>query len=147
MAMDKMKSEQNAQSIASPDGSTQSPVSDVTPKHGLCFKALRVGVKGAIGLSLVIAGAALAQNIGTGAPQLKPVDEITAEAPTKADLAEAPLPGTKREAIACSRDITLHCAFETETRRNVRQCFQDKYSLISPSCKAYYERVLADEAE
>jgi hypothetical protein len=147
MAMDKMKSEQSAQDKAGPNGTAQSPVSDVTPKQGLWSKALHVGVKGVIGVSLMVAGAALAQNIGVSAPKLKPVDEITAEAPTKADLAEAPPPGTKREAIACSRDITLHCAFEADTRRNVRQCFQDKYSLISPSCRAYYERVLADEAE
>jgi hypothetical protein len=132
MIMNKLGSEQNAQ---------------VTPKQSGWSKLIRIGVKSIIGVSLMVAGAALAQNAGIGVPQLKPVDESKIEAPTTTDLNQAPPPGSQREAKACSDDIKLYCAPQTQTRRDVRQCFADKSSQISQSCKAYLDRVADDEAE
>jgi hypothetical protein len=110
---------------------------------------VRVGVKVALGLSLMVAGAALAQNVGQGAgllpnPQPK---EIVGAAPTKADLNQAPPPGSQREAKACSNDIKLLCAPQTVTRRDVLQCFEDKTSQVSQSCKAYLDRYEQELAE
>jgi hypothetical protein len=107
---------------------------------------MRYGTKIVIGLSLMIAGAALAQNVGFG-PQPKAVDETVVAAPTQADLNQAPAPGSQREAKACSDDIKVYCAPQTATRRDVLQCFEDKASLISQSCKAYLERTAEEDAE
>jgi hypothetical protein len=95
----------------------------------------QVGTKIAIGLSLMVAGAALAQNAGL-VPDLKPKDATVAAAPTKDDLDQAPPPGSQREAKACSDDIKLFCAAQTATRRDVLQCFEDKDAQVSQSCKA-----------
>jgi hypothetical protein len=119
--------------------------STIPAKAGKLSTLMRMGIKGAIGLGLMVAGAALAQNVGlVPTPNLKPIDEMEVAAPTQADLAQAPAPGSKREAQACSNDIKLLCAPETETRRDVLKCFEDKAPQVSPSCKSYLQR-FADE--
>jgi hypothetical protein len=118
-----------------------------TSKPSLLATIVRYGVKGALGLSLVVAGAALAQNVGLAPPKLKPVEEKTIDAPSSADLSQAPAPGSRREAKACSDDIKTYCAAQTITRRDVFQCFDDKASLISPSCNAYLQRIQNEDAE
>jgi hypothetical protein len=124
------------------------PMDLTGPKRvmGVTKVATRLGTKIAIGLSLMVAGAALAQNAGL-VPDLKPVDPTVAAAPTKDDLDQAPPPGSQREAKACSDDIKVLCAPQTVTRRDVLQCFEDKNTQVSQSCKAYLERDAQERAD
>jgi hypothetical protein len=103
---------------------------------------VRIAAKVVLGVSLTLAGAALAQNVGL-VPELRP-ETRDGTAPTSNDLGQAPPPGTQREAKACSEDIKLLCAPETTTRRDVLQCFEDKAPQVSQSCKSYLLR-FADE--
>jgi hypothetical protein len=115
-----------------------------TKSKGL-IRLVQIGTKVAIGMSLMAAGAALAQNVGL-VPDLMP-KEATVTAPTKAELDVAPAPGTQREAKACSDDIKMLCAPQTASRRDVLQCFEDKDAQVSQSCKSYlkrFEEELAD---
>jgi hypothetical protein len=60
-------------------------------------------------------------------------------APMKKEI-DQPVPGSQREARACSGDIARLCAPQARTRRNIRLCFKEKQSQFSDSCKAFIKR-------
>lgn len=104
------------------------------------------GVAMAAIVSVSLIGVAQAQSGSTNPPgpsttRPTPVEPNgrTIPPPIKKDI-DQPVPGSQREARACSADIARLCATETRTRRNLRACFKEKQSQFSDSCKAFIKR-------
>ena len=91
------------------------------------------------GILFVVAGVAVAQTLNPQVPDINGLHRIVVNN-TNLLNSENPIPGTVREARACSADITRLCAQKKETRRNVPDCLTDNKSSVSRSCLNYIAR-------